>query len=299
MRLTKRQKIIITVVISLILIIYFGFSLFASFAMTSRLSPHLDITPIFVSNDWRSVEFKASDGVRLRGWFFEGTSDKVVIMVGGLLANRTNTEYMGPVIAKELLAKGYNVLLYDTRAHGKSDGDRVGFGSVEGNDIIGAVKFLNEQSFISKNIGIIADSTGATSTLMVIDDLKEVGAIILDSPAAAFQPIISNRLSIEKQIPIFFHPTIFFFNKLFFGVDLSIIKPIDKISLDPNRKLLFLHGKLDETIPVANSEKLLDKANKQSKLVVFDEGGHIETYKSNPELYRKEVFQFLETELGK
>src|SRR3990172_5000116 len=134
MRLTKKQGVIIAVVLSLLLTIYFGFSLFASSAMTSRLSPHLDITPIFISEDWRSVEFKAGDGVRLRGWFFESTSDKAVIMVGGLLANRTNTEYMGPVIAKELIAKGYNVLLYDTRAHGKSDGDRVGFGSVEGSD---------------------------------------------------------------------------------------------------------------------------------------------------------------------
>ncbi len=298
MHLLVKQRVVITLVISLLLVIYFGFSLFVSYTMTSRLSPHLDISPNFISTEWRAVEFKSSDGIRLRGWFFESSSDKAIIMAGGLLANRTNTEYMGPIIAKELIENGYNVLLYDTRAHSKSDGDRVGFGSVEGGDIIGAVKFLNEQSIVSKNIGIIADSTGATSILMVIDKLKEVGAVVLDSPAADFQPIISNRLSVEKQIPAFFHPTIFFFNKLFFGVILSIVKPIDKISLDPNRKFLFLHGKLDETIPITNSEKLLEKAKKQSKLVVFEEGGHIETFKSDPDLYRKEVYRFLETELN-
>lgn len=133
---------------------------------------------------------------------------------------------------------------------------------------------------------------------MVIDQLKDVGAIVLDSPAANFKPIISDRLWKERSVPIIFHPTIFFFAKSFFGVDLSIIRPIDKIGLDPNRKFLFLHGKNDETIPITNSQQLLAKANKTSKLVVFGDGAHIETFKSDPELYRQEVYKFLDEELG-
>ncbi len=299
MVLMTRFKKTLLICLSLVILLYLAFCILVSHLMTSRLAPNLDITPNFISNQWKSVEFKSSDNIQLRGWFFESTSDKVIIMVPGLMANRTNSEYMGSIIARELIALGYNVLLYDTRAHGKSDGDRVGYGSVEGNDVIGAVRFLNEISFESKNIGIIADSTGATSTLMVLDKLKQVGAIIVDTPAANFEPIVSNGLWKEKLVPKLFHPSIFFFNKFLFGVDLSRIKPIEKISLDSNRKLLFLHGRLDKTTPLKNSEELLQKSINGSQLVVFEQGSHIETYKSDPDLYRKEVYQFLESEVGK
>jgi fermentation-respiration switch protein FrsA (DUF1100 family) len=298
MTLSKKQKISIVVVISALLLLYFSFCAFAAHIMTSPLAPHIDITPNFISDDWRSAEFKSTDGVQLRGWFFEGQSTKAVIMVSGLFANRTNSEYMGSIIAKELIFLGYNVLLYDTRAHGKSDGDRVGFGSVEGEDIVGAVKFLNSQGFASKDIAIIGDSMGAISTLMVVDKLKEVGAIVLDTPASEFAPILSSRLWVERGVPGFFHPTIFFFSKVFFGVDVYSVKPIDKISLDNKRKLLFLHGKLDQTTPVINSETLIKKAGKGSRLILFEEGSHIETFKSDPKLYRKEVYSFLESELS-
>jgi fermentation-respiration switch protein FrsA (DUF1100 family) len=46
------------------------------------------------------------------------------------------------------------------------------------------------------------------------------------------------------------------------------------------------------------SEKLLSIANPKSKLVIFPNGKHIETYKSDPALYRKTVFPFLLDNLG-
>ena len=297
--MTRRYKKILIIVVLIIAILYLGLSLYVSHVMTSPLSRHIDISPEVISNNFEDVGFAASDGITLKGWFFKGSSDRLVIMVTGLLPNRVNTEYLGPVIMLELIREGYAVLAYDTRAHGQSAGNRVGYGSVEGRDVVGAVNFAKIRGFEGKNIAIIADSTGAISTLLVIDEIKDVGAIVLDTPAADFQKIVSNRLWVEKKIPPFFHPAIFFFNKIFFDVDIGKAKPIEKIALDPERKLLFLHGAKDETTPLENSKQLLTLANKESKLVVFEEGRHIETYKSDPDLYRKEVFGFLEAELGK
>ncbi|MEX0622141.1 MAG: alpha/beta hydrolase [Candidatus Woykebacteria bacterium] len=278
----------------LVALLYLGISVYIANAMTSRLAPSIEISPEVISKNYEEVDFQALDGINLKGWLFRSKGKNLIIMVSGLLPNRANVEYLAPMIAKELIEGGYNVLLYDTRSHGLSEGARVGYGSVEGNDVMGAVQFAQTKDFVPKNIGIIADSTGAISTLMVIDQLKEIGPIVLDSTATEFRPIISDRLWKEKLIPPFFHPTIFFFNKTFFGVDLSIIRPIDKIKLAPKRKFLFLHGAQDETIPLKNSQELLADANKKSRLVVFYKGSHIETYKSDPDLYRKEVYSFLE-----
>ena len=295
---TKGGKIFLVIFI-IAALFYFGLSLYVANAMTSPLARRLEISPEVISKKYEKVSFNATDGVRLKGWLFRNDSKNLIIMVAGLLPNRANVEYLTPMIAEELIEANYSILLYDTRAHGLSEGSRVGYGSVEGNDVVGAVRFAKAKGFGPKNIGIIADSTGAISTLMVIDQLKEVGPIVLDSTATRFKPLISDRLWKEKLIPPFFHPTIFFFDKIFFGVDLSIIRPIDKIKLAPERKFLFLHGAKDETIPLKNSQELLTAANKESRLVVFAGGNHIETYKSDPDLYRKEVYSFLETELGK
>ena len=287
------------IVFVLLLISYFAFSLYVANAMTAPLAPRIDTSAKVVSENFEDVSFDSTDGLELKGWLFTSSSNKLVIMVTGLLPNRVNTEYLGPMIGKELVERGYNLLLYDTRAHGQSAGERVGYGSVEGNDVVGAVQFAKSRGFEPENIGIIADSTGAISTLMVIDQLKEVRAVVLDSTATEFQPIISETLGREKKIPPFFHPAIFFFDKVVFGVDLSVIRPIEKIKLVPERNFLFLHGALDETIPLKNSQGLLAAAKPESKLVVFENGGHTETYKSDPDLYRREVFGFLTEELGK
>ena len=291
-------KLIVLIVFVFLVIVYFGFSFYVADAMTAPLSPRIDTSATVISPNYENIDFSASDGVNLKGWFFPSTNNKVIIMVTGLVANRVNTEYLGPLIAQELIAKGYNIIMYDTRAHGLSGGKRVGYGSVEGNDVVGAVNYAKSRGYEAKNIGIIGDSTGAISTLMVIDKLKDVGAIVLDSPATAFAPVISDRLWKEKGVPTFFYPAIFFFDKVAFGVDINSIRPIDKIGLDPNRKFLFLHGALDETIPPINSEELLKAANKSSQRVVFANGNHIETYKSDPALYRSVVYNFLAKELG-
>lgn len=293
----KKLKKIFFILLTVGIGAYFGISLFVAHVMTSRLSPHLDISAKLISKNYEDIEFKTSDNLTLRGWFFPADSNKAILMVTGLIPNRTNTEYLGPMVVKDLLVAGYNVLVYDTRAHGVSDGDRVGFGSVEGRDVIGAIDYLRGRGFDPAKIGIIADSTGAISTLMVADQLNDVGALIIDSAATKFQTVVADRLWKEKFIPPFFDPIIFLFDKIFFGVDLSKVTTADKVRNVPERKFLFLHAAKDETIPVKNSSDLFAVANKNSRLVVFPDGGHIETYKSDPDLYRTEVFAWLAAEL--
>jgi len=149
--MTRRYKKILIIVVLIIAILYLGLSLYVSHVMTSPLSRHIDISPEVISNNFEDVGFAASDGITLKGWFFKGSSDRLVIMVTGLLPNRVNTEYLGPVIMLELIREGYAVLAYDTRAHGQSAGNRVGYGSVEGRDVVGAVNFAKIRGFEGKN----------------------------------------------------------------------------------------------------------------------------------------------------
>lgn len=293
----SRLKLYILFGIGIAIFLYLGFSLYVANVMTSRFQTRIDISPKIISENVEDISFSAQDGVVLQGWLFRGFSDRLVILVSGLLENRTNVGYYGGFLVRELLEKDYNVLVYDTRDFSTSTGTRVGYGSTEGRDVIGAVEYAKTRGFEGKNIGIIGYSTGAVSMLMIVAELRDVGALVLDSTAAVYKPVLVNVLSREKHIPSFFHPAIFFFAKSVFGVNIDSVRPIDTIELVPERKFLFLHAGHDKTIPVANSEALLKRANPASRLVIFPNGEHIETYKSDPELYKKEVFGFLEKQL--
>lgn len=299
--LSKHRKLltILFIVLIFLLTIYLAILYFGASILTKPQSTRLDASPKLISNNYESIEFKTSDNLTLRGNLFKSYSDKLIIMVGGLIPNRFDYFYFTPTISKELLAKGYNVLIYDTRAHGISDGQRVGFGSVEGKDVVAAVNFAKSRGFNPAKIGLVGNSTGGISIIMVIDQLKDVGAIVVDSVTSDFSQVVRNRITAEGHLPVFLQDSVLFAVKTLYGLDLDNIKPIDKITLDPNRNFLFLHSEKDQTIPIDDAKILFAKANKASKFVVFKDFSHIESYRSNPELYRQEVYSFLDRELDK
>lgn len=287
------------IIITSLAIVYFGLSLYVANEMTRPFKTRIDINPTVIGGDVEDITFTTQDKITLHGWLFRGKSDKLVIMVSGLLENRTNAGYYGGFIASELIDLGYNVLLYDSRNFSTSSNKRVAYGSREGLDVLSAIGLAEKMGFAKSKIGIVSYSTGAISTLMVSDKLQDIGALIIDSAAADYESVVSQVLWREKNIPVIFHPAIFYFDKVLFGVDIANVRPLEAIKKVPDRTFLFLHAGKDETIPVEESKKLLSAANKKSRLVIFPKGYHMETYKSDPNLYRREVFEFLNQELSR
>ncbi len=287
------------IILATILILYIAISVIVAHLMTTRMSPHIDASAKLVSNNYEGISFQTFDGLMLKGWWFKSGSEKLVIMVTGLIPNRVNTEYQGMWIAKDLVENGYDVMMYDSRAHGESEGSRISYGNNESKDVLSVVEFAKTKGFNPEKIALLGDSTGAVSILMVAHQLKDIGAMIIDTPTTDYRPRVVEVLWKEKFIPPFFAPGVFYFTDIVFGLKIGQVKPIERMVLVPERKFLFLHGEKDKTFPVEDSKKLLEKANTESRLVVFPDGSHIETFKSDPDLYRKEVFDFLDSELGK
>src|SRR5215468_370065 len=87
----------------------------------------------------QEVHFAAADGVRLAGWLaLASPAAPTLILVHGFKSDRAS---MLPW-ARFLYAAGYNVLLYDSRGCGQSEGWRIALGAREPEDVIGAVRYL-------------------------------------------------------------------------------------------------------------------------------------------------------------
>ncbi len=274
-----------------IFVIYFGITFVIASYVVSPTARHIDISPDFISADYQNVSFKTSDNLELKGWLFKPSSVKFVIFVPGILDNRTNQGYYGADLARELINQGFGVLMYDPRARGDSEGKtRL---KNEKEDIVAAVSFLVSKNISSKNIDIIAYSTGARATLLALPDIKNIGGVVLDSTPTDFKAVIDYVVKVEEHIPGITLPGVYFWLN-FYGIDLGPEKVLNNLSRSPDLPLLILHAQHDSSVPIQNSQELFAKANsKISRFVVFPKGSHIETYKFNPDMYRKVVFDFL------
>lgn len=144
-------------------------------------SPLFD-SPANYGLDYEDVEFKARDGVTLRGWLIKGGTDKVIVQSHfGVQCNRGgwSPKGRGPIApwkedikflrqAKYLSEQGYSVLMYDLRGHGESDLGTipwVSWGPEEAKDVAAAVDFVSARpEFANATIGLLSICMGAAST---------------------------------------------------------------------------------------------------------------------------------------
>jgi fermentation-respiration switch protein FrsA (DUF1100 family) len=130
---------------------------------------------------YRSVAFRASDGLRLAGWYRPSRNGAAVLVVHGGGGDRT-----GAVGHAEMLARhGYGVLVYDARGRGESKGNPNGFGWDWRNDVAGALSLLKRQPDVDAGrIGALGLSTGADVLIEVAAQRRDIAAIVADGAAA-------------------------------------------------------------------------------------------------------------------
>jgi hypothetical protein len=287
----KILYILLTIII-LGVIFYLSAAAYIAYVLTIPAPSPLKYNPDNIGQRWASVVFHSKDNAQLAGWYFPGTNEKAVMFVHGAgNQNRANEVYGTPEIAKYFLEQGYTILLFDLRGTGESEKTRISFGQYESLDVAGAFEYLVKQEYKPQSIGIISDSLGAIATILASDTVRGSGGIVLDSPATEVKSIVSNIMVDEHNIPRFIHPTVYFWAKTLYKIDVDTVRPIDHTEKLKNTPLLFLHGEKDTLIPPVNSEILLSKVNKGTR-VLFPDAKHVETFKTNPELYKQVVSEF-------
>jgi uncharacterized protein len=133
------------------------------------------------SDAYRTVTFRASDGLALVGWYRPSRNGAAVLLVHGGGGDRT-----GAVAHAEMLARhGYGVLVYDARGRGESEGSPNGYGWDWGKDVAGALAFLRGRDDVEPDrIGALGLSTGADVLIEVAAKRRDLAAVVADGAAA-------------------------------------------------------------------------------------------------------------------
>jgi pimeloyl-ACP methyl ester carboxylesterase len=134
-------------------------------------------TPGDMGLAFRDVEFEATDGVRLSGWYLPSRNGAAVVLLHGAGSTRSNVLSHAGVLAEH----GYGVLLYDARGHGRSAGRAMDFGWYGDRDLGGAVAFLERQTDVSPGrIAAAGLSMGGEQAIGAAASLPAIRAVVAE-----------------------------------------------------------------------------------------------------------------------
>ncbi|MBM7701637.1 alpha/beta hydrolase [Metabacillus iocasae] len=240
----------------------------------------------------QSFTIPSSFGYQLSGTVIKQNDDKrFIIFCHGVTVHSINSvKYMNL-----FLNRGWNIILYDHRRHGLSEGKTTSYGHYEKFDLQTIVNWTKEQFGQDITLGIHGESMGAVTTLLYAG-LVEDGATfyIADCPFSDFEEQLSYRLKEDFRLPKqLVMPIANLFLKVRDGYsfrDVSPIQIIDQIK----EPILFIHSEEDSYILPRMTKELYDKKEEPKQLFLAPLGTHARSYADNPEEYENVVDAFLQ-----
>lgn len=242
------------------------------------------------------VTIKARDGITLHADYLpaEKETDKLVIGFHGYTSYGINDF---STLSHYYHDRGYDCLIVDNRAHGKSEGDYIGFGILDRFDCISWVKYINERFGGTKKVLLHGISMGAATILMAsgMDELPDtVKCIVADCGFTSPYDVFAHILKRDYRLPPFPVMNIndmLCRKKAGYGFqDFSTLDSVKKAHCP----ILFIHGKDDDFVPTEMSIKNHDACTSEKQLLIVENASHAASLYENIDLYENTVTEFTE-----
>lgn len=215
--------------------------------------------------------------------------------------HESNQAAMYP-IAEMFLERGWNVVLYDQRAHGRNTANTVTFGYLESFDLQEVVDFTYEKSK-GALIGALGQSMGA-ATISYYSGTEHssqyLDFVVIDSTFTGMYEEIYWEIS-QAKVPLPSRALTNLgseFSKFIYGYrysEVNIEKQISKNSIPT----LVMHSKRDNKCPYYMGKELYAAIpHSKKRLVTFEDSEHLFSFWDERKRYINEVFTFID-ELAK
>jgi pimeloyl-ACP methyl ester carboxylesterase len=274
-RILLREVMPALVTVPLLLPYFMGVVYVHRFKMPNTSDPQQ-----ILQRSYEDVAFTTSDGMEIRGWFLPAKkpSERTLIICHGLGANRSN--FLPYCEVGDALQA--NVLMFDFRGHGDSDGFTVSFGYRERFDVLAALQYLrDERPKQAREVYGLGISMGSSALLQAAAEASPpFDGVIVDSAFASATELTDNILA---DFPGALRPYMGTCGvpiaSLHAGCWLPDVKPIDSAAqiVSP---ILFIHAKDDTLIPVSHTERLVQVVRGPKDVFLTERGGHSSSLQS-------------------
>jgi len=261
--------------------------------LIARRTPDVQTSPADYGLAYEDVTFPSRDGVTLRGWFTPADPAR-----GTVVFCHGHAGSMDPdvVYVPWFYEAGFNVLMFDFRAHGRSDGDRVSLGYFERQDLLGAIDYLQGRSMAE--VGVLGFSMGGAVGIITAPQSGAIRAVISDGGFARLEDAMLGWVRERMDLP---HWSVLPLARLIIavagwrlGASLPKANPIRWVGRIAPRPVFFIHGDHDPYVTVAGVEALYAAAGEPRELWRVAEADHRQVDQCRPAEYRERVIGFFE-----
>ena len=235
------------------------------------------------------VTVTSDDGVKLAATYYPARARDTVILVQGYNTVPLNNFV---IIADYLHDHGYNVLMPDCRAHGRSEGRRCTLGLKEQYDLLKWIEYA-DRTLGSENIFIYGMSMGCATAAYASDKIvnAKVGGLILDCGfSSSYEQLRHDML--ERHIPPFMLlPIIRSLGKHVLGVDIktSVRSSLCRTGIPS----LFLHGAADDTVPLSEGRLNFESCASEKEMITVEGAAHTMSFIAGADKVPDAVINFL------
>ncbi len=217
----------------------------------------------------RDIEFQASDGVALHGWFFPAADSR-----GSILVLHGNAENLSTHVNSVLwlVKEGFNLFIIDYRGYGLSDGEPNLVGAHRDADAALETLFLMPETGPDRVV-VLGQSLGGSIAVYTIAHSRhreKIRALVIDSAFSSYRRIGREKLASSCFTWPFQYPLSWTVRD-----DYSAERWIGKISPVP---VLILHGRDDTVVPAPHGRRLFEAARDPKQLWLTATPGHIQSF---------------------
>ncbi len=223
---------------------------------------------------YREISIRTKDRVELKGSYYDRGSDTTILLAHGYRSSALTN--FAPQ-ADHLLASGYNVLMIDQRAHGRSGGKYTMLGLKEQQDILDWCRVLLEQPGI-RNLFIYGISMGCAAVAYASNRIRDprIRGMILDCGfASPWEQMEGNCRRLHMPAVILL-PIVRICARTVLGIDIrqSVQAALGKTTVPA----LFMHGTKDDNVPITQGRMNFDACASEKRWLQVEGAGHAVSY---------------------
>lgn len=240
---------------------------------------------------------KSGDGLMLHAIYVpqkqDGQEERIAVCFHGY-TGQASSDFCG--ISDYYIRNGYSLLLVDQRAHGKSEGEYIGFGCLDRIDACSWIDWVIEHCGREVKIVLHGISMGGATVLMTggLELPEQVKGIISDcgftSPKKVFTHVLHSMYHMPA-FPIMQITDIVNRKKAGYGLDeCNAAREVRKA----RGPLLLIHGDADTFVPCSMCDEIEQNCQCRVTKLIVKGAAHAESYYKDMEAYENAMTAFLE-----
>lgn len=238
---------------------------------------------------YEDVSFESRDGTRLHGWFIPAKDEAWVTVLhfhgnaGNVSAHLSGVSF--------LPYKGCNLMMFDYRGYGRSEGKPFRRGVYE--DSMAALDYVVSRPDVDpERVVFLGQSLGGANAIAVASQAGDaaVRAVVVDSSFYSYRSIVKDKIGEISVLRWLKSPLSYVMatDSFHSGDLIGTLAPIP---------VLIIHGTEDKVVPFQHGEKLFERAREPKTFLTVEGGRHISALTVQGYIYQEKVLDFYRTAL--